>query len=263
MEQWAGGTGDDVSIERPHCIWSADIQNLEQLKNQLAAANRQLAEAVQIRRQRALEPSTDEYNLLLAKNEAVRLQNAYHKSIGQQSRKHKWTPERLFKHEDLEPSGDKGGLNFVWYAFEILQKKLFPYYEAVQAANPSREVVIAEDNDPSHLKARRLLAPEIAARGIKFTGHPASSPDFNLIESIQHEQNKLIQDYRFNIRSSAKAVKAEAERELRRSWQSDEMDRFWLSKGTCDALKIIADRCRDQEGGNHFVDNVNTFSIEK
>ena len=153
-------------------------------------------------------------------------------------------------------------MNFVWYAFEILQKKLFSYYEAVQANNPAREVVIAEDNDPSHLKARKLLAPEIAARSIRFANHPASSPDFNLIETIQHEHDKLVQDYRFSVTSSAKAIREEAEGVLKAAWQSDEMDRIWLCKSNIDALQIIADRCRDNEGGNHFVDSVNTFKLD-
>ena len=59
----------------------------------------------------------------------------------------------------------------MWYAFEVYQKLLFPYYEAIIANNNCRDVLIIEDNDPSHLKARKLLAAEIHSKGIQFAPH--------------------------------------------------------------------------------------------
>ena len=141
----------------------------------------------------------------------------------------------------------------------MLQKHLFPYFKAIQSNNLSRHVVIIEDNDPSHLKARRLLAAEITSRNIKFAPHPPNSPDFNYIETIQKYHNKLTQDYRVKIKSAAKVVVAEVEAYLKESWQSDEMDEYWLQRALIDSLKECTDRCRIAEGDNTFSDDINSF----
>ena len=119
------------------------------------------------------------------RNEEIRALNTK-ESLDCSGRVHQLlTPARLYPYEQLKPSGTKGGLNFVWYAFEVLEKHLFPYYQALQQANLLKDLVIVEDNDPSHLKARKLLAAEISRLGIVFALHLGNLPDFNLIETIQ------------------------------------------------------------------------------
>ena len=78
-------------------------------------------------------------------------------------------------------------------------------------------MVIIEDNDPSHLKVRRLLTAEITSRNIEFATYPPNLPNFNYIKIIQKYHNKLIQDYRVKIKSTAKVVVAKAEAYLKES----------------------------------------------
>ena len=46
LEQWAAACAGDLSIIRPHCVWSAETQNLQELRDQLDIANQQNQEAV-------------------------------------------------------------------------------------------------------------------------------------------------------------------------------------------------------------------------
>jgi hypothetical protein len=110
----------------------------------------------------------------------------------------------------------------VWYAFEVLQKHLFPYHKALRDNNPSKEVIVVEDNDPSHIKARKLLAAEINQHQIMFAPHSGNSPDFNLVETLQKYHNKLLKDYSVNITGAAQAVNAEAQAKLEEAWQGRE-----------------------------------------
>ena len=151
----------------------------------------------------------------------------------------------------------------MWYAFEVYQKLLFPYYEAIAANNDGRDVLIIEDNDPSHLKARKLQAAEIHARGIQFAPHPPNSPDFNLIETIQKYHQKDLETYSANITTAAKYKIVEAEAKLKEAWQGQEMDTVWQNRASNKALKIIANRCRIDKGGNHFRDDVNIAKVDK
>ena len=45
----------------------------------------------------------------------------------------------------------------MFYAFEVYEKQLFPYYEQVRALNQAKEVFIVEDNVGVHHKARELM----------------------------------------------------------------------------------------------------------
>ena len=119
-----------------------------------------------------------------ARNEQIRANNTRDTLDGLKGGRRLLTAKRLYLYEELKPLGDKGGLNFVWYAFEVYQKLLFPYYKAIAANNNGRDVLIIEDNDLSHLKARKLLAAEIHSKGIQFAPHLPNSPDFNLIKTI-------------------------------------------------------------------------------
>ena len=73
----------------------------------------------------------------------------------------------------------------------------------------------------------------------------------------------MLEDYSANITTAAKSKKVEAEAKLAKSWRSDEMDVHWRNR-TCNyALKLIADRCRNDQGGNHFIDDMNAAKVAK
>ena len=130
--------------------------------------NNQLYSAIQLRRTNCGIPGTAEYDNLKRRNKDVTAHNTQVTLNKEGTIKRHLTAARLYPFEELKQSDDKGGLNFVWYAFEVLPKHLFPCFEAIQQNNKDRHVVIIEDNDPSHLKARRLLAAEITTRNIEF-----------------------------------------------------------------------------------------------
>ena len=263
IEQWAAGCSGDVSISRPHCCWSLKTQNLPELAEKLAVANQRLRQAVDHRRSMCNLEGTPEWAELRARNEQIRADNTRDTLDGLKGGRRLLTAKRLYPYEELKPSGNKGGLNFVWYAFEVYQKLLFPYYEAIAANNDGKDVLIIEDNDPSHLKARKLLAAEIHARGIQFAPHPPNSPDFNLIETIQKYHQKDLETYSANITTAAKYKIVEAEAKLKEAWQGQEMDTVWQNRASNKALKIIANRCRIDKCGNHFRDDVNIAKVDK
>lgn len=102
------------------------------------------------------------------------------------------TPERLLPYQLHDPNEGFKKLNFVWYAFEVYRKLLFPYYREICRHNRGRRVVIQEDNHGPHLKARhQLLQPDIQQQGIVFANHPGNSPDLAPIEGLHsvHEKN--------------------------------------------------------------------------
>ena len=53
----------------------------------------------------------------------------------------------------------KGGLDFVFYAFEVYEKQLFPYCEQVRGLDQAKEIFIGEDKVGVYHKARKILAP--------------------------------------------------------------------------------------------------------
>jgi hypothetical protein len=104
-------------------------------------------------------------------------------------------------------------------AFEIYRKRLFPYARDLAMYNPHRQVVILEDNDGSHLKARRLLAPEILELkeqyGITFGSHPPNSPQLALIETLHGYEHRALQDFRFSVDNQREDTRDEADRRMK------------------------------------------------
>ena len=258
IEQWAAGCSSDVSIRRPHLCWDIKTQELPELADKLAKVNEQLREEVELRRWNCSLENTVEWAELKRRNDEIRAANTKDSLDSLKTNRKLLTAATLYPHQSFKPTGSKGGLNFVWYAFEVLQKELFPYYKALSDHNAGKDVYIIEDNDPSHIKARKLLAAEINQDQIKFAPHPASSPDFNLIETLQKYHNKVLEDFRTHISTASIAVKEKAKVEMKKAWQSIEMDEVWQNRGSNYALKLIANRCRQDQGGNHFRDDINT-----
>lgn len=136
-----------------------------------------------------------------------------------QGRKNAFTVERAFKYEKLEREAKKGGLDFVWYAFNVYEGVLFKYYMDLQRLNPGKDVYIVEDNVGVHHKARRLLADQIHEHNIRFLDTAANSPDLQPIESLHKDQKKELDKLRINTASAAAAVQAAVEKEMKAVWQ--------------------------------------------
>lgn len=112
---------------------------------------------------------TPEYELLRAKNAEVDAYNAQHREagLGRKGRKQRYTAQRLFKQEELEKRGGKGGIDGFRYQREILIPILYPFYEAIQAANPDVTVWLIEDNAPAHTRAARQCEENRRLRNIQ------------------------------------------------------------------------------------------------
>jgi len=85
----------------------------------------------------------------------------------------------VFKSEKFTRFEDSKGIDWWLYAKRIYLDLLYPYYEAVQRANPDKEVYLVEDNAPSHQKASRFLEEVRKERGIRKVPHPPNSPNLN------------------------------------------------------------------------------------
>lgn len=168
IEQWAAGCADDCFIDRPHICWDPEVQNNEELAGKLAAVNEQARDEINLRRLNCNLSGSIEWHELRRRNETIRAKNTEDSLNGLRGTRKLLTPARLYPFKELKVTGLKGKLNFVWYTFEVYQKLLFPYVDALRANNVNMKVVVVEDNAPSHLKARKLLAAEIRQRGIDF-----------------------------------------------------------------------------------------------
>jgi hypothetical protein len=154
-----------LELPRPASQVSCPITNPQRSASSLYAAKEALRQEVKKRRERCSQKGTLEHRLIEEKNKQI-----------DEDKKKRWhrrlrgernggtlkffTPERLFPYDKVEKEGAKGGLDFHFMAVEVYRKHLFPYVRALAKNNPTRQVVILEDDDGSHRKARRLLAPE-------------------------------------------------------------------------------------------------------
>ena len=82
-------------------------------------------------------------------------------------------------------------------------------------------MIISEDNAPSHLKARQLLAAEIAEQEIEFIDWLSNSPNLHLIKDVQKHYKTYLEDTRFAVDSAAKQVRDNYKEEIRRIWRDD------------------------------------------
>lgn len=79
----------------------------------------------------------------------------------------RYTAQKLFKQEELEKRGGKGGIDGFRYRREILVPILYPFYEQIQAANPDITVWLIEDNAPAHTRAARQCREDRRLRNIQ------------------------------------------------------------------------------------------------
>ena len=97
-------------------------------------------------------------------------------------------------------------MDFVWYAFEIYAKRLILYYEEIRKANPTKTVLIIEDNVPLYHKARRLIAPLLTEKNVLFLDHLPKSPDLHPIEHLYKDEKRLSIEYRLTITNTRKVT---------------------------------------------------------
>ena len=212
-------------------------------------------ERVELQRQRAAEEGTEEFNQLQQINLAINAQNT---TLPRKNHKKAMTPPRLYPFKKIIRENEKGGMDFVWYAFEVLEKELFPYFNAVKANNPDADVYIIEDNLGSHGKARELLAAEIEKQGIKFVDvWPPNSPDLHRIEILFASLKREIRPYSLTITSASKKIKAEAAAYIHSTWiDSTEFQKAVERLYTVEAFQKVAQKAFDCGGNNDFNENV-------
>lgn len=257
LEQWAAACGDDCSVTRPWTVWELGDQTSEELQKQLNECNVQARKITEEQRANASIHGTSEHQYLAWMNTQVKIKRLWMRANANDSGGPKdWTPERLFPYQHHDPKDGAKKLNFVWYAFEVYRKLLFPYYRETCRRNPGRRVVIQEDNHGPHLKARKLLQPEIQQQGIVFVNHPGNSPDLAPIEGLQGEHERKLASFVYEVRDAQAATVRRTKSLLRCTWQSKDFDETVKGKVCRAAYKELAKRCKMVGGSNHFKDDV-------
>jgi hypothetical protein len=138
--QWDAAS-NDTRVKRPCLIWNREEQEeTTALMQRLAKQNELLHARVDHDRAEALKPGTSQHDYLSDLNASVTSQNTSLPRGQRQGRKNAFTVERTFKYEKLEREAKKGGLDFVWYAFNVYEGVLFKYYMDLQRLNPGKDV---------------------------------------------------------------------------------------------------------------------------
>ena len=196
--QWAAACAD-TRVTRPHAVWKSENEkDINELKVKLDVEVQLLCNLVDEQRSKASTPGIAEYEFLEAEQVKIDAYNAEQKRKKLRNRKYKLTSARLFPYDKLVRDNKKGGLDFVWYAFEVYMKHLFFYYRELRALNSKRMIYITEDNMSLHHKACRLFVFRIEADNIRFLAHPVKlsrSPPYRALtqdseasyERVSHE----------------------------------------------------------------------------
>jgi len=144
--QWGAACGDDVGILRPHTEWVAENdEQKEDLAKKLAATVQKAKDAFDTKMKLARQPGTEEYQAVEAENERRKTENARRNIVKQKGgRLPQITPEQFFKYIPFVREATKG-MGYVYYAFGVYEKILFPYFVDIQKRNLNRKVYISED----------------------------------------------------------------------------------------------------------------------
>jgi hypothetical protein len=219
--QWACAASD-TRVKRRLVAWKPESSDLtSELAQKLASTQQQLDERVDYQRVQAGVQNTPEWHALQAVNNDIYAHNQRLAPKQRKGRKRLVTAERLFKKEKLTRDHKKGGLDFVFYAFEIYEKQLFPFYYEVRALNHDKQVFILEDNVGVYHKARRLLAHTIQQQNIQFLDTPAWSPDLQPIEHLHKDEKQLLTDFRLSVVGADRVIQETVEDEMRHIWIND------------------------------------------
>jgi tRNA(Ile)-lysidine synthase TilS/MesJ len=132
---------NDTRVKTSCLIWNREEQEeTTALMQRLAKQNELLHARVDHDRAEALKPGTSQHDYLSDLNASVTSHNTSLPRGQRQGRKNAFTVERRFKYEKLERKAKKGGLDFVWYAFNLYERVLFKYYMHLQRLNPGKDV---------------------------------------------------------------------------------------------------------------------------
>ena len=85
-------------------------------------------------------PRSVEARALQEINGNIQRGNVSRQRQGQRGRLHKKTPAQVHPYEDLKREHKKNGIDWFLYRQQILRPILYPFYYAVQAAYPNRDV---------------------------------------------------------------------------------------------------------------------------
>jgi len=256
LMQWGAACAHPsaLNLTRPQRIWEPETQELTQeLANKLKAKIELLETTVKKQRENARIEGTPEWRHMERVNRAIEEHNRTIPKGVRKGRKYKRRIEAEFPFQDFKIDTRKGGLDYCWYAFEIYEKELIPYYKKIAALNPTKRVLITEDSAPPHIRARKLLQAEIEEVGMEFVQWPSISPDLHPIEDIQKHHKNLLDELRFEISSASRATKQTAKDEMKRIWQRDPgFTKIVEEVGSIQNYMRLGALCKAHEGGNNF-----------
>jgi hypothetical protein len=254
LMQWGAACSEPCNVKRRQIVWEKESDTLTtDLADQLKEANARAYNKVEEQLKNAEIPHTIEWNHMQRVNRAINEHNSTIPKGVRKGRKQRRTPTKEFKHVEFERDHEKGGLDYVWYAFKVYKDLLIPYYKEVQKAFPNKRVVISEDSATPHVRARKLYAPELEEAGVEFIDWPANSPDLHPVEDLQRHHKLLLEDLRFEVSSATNNVKQHCKDEMERTWIEDPIfDKIAIDVMSVSNYMRLAGLCRLHGGGNNF-----------
>lgn len=212
----------DTEITPPMFIWDAETdQEREQSRRTLNMENQNMREKINEKRQRAEQPGTSEYEELRAINAEIEAHNERRKASDVPDRKGyrmRRKAEHIWKYDDLQRSTKLRGIDWWLYREKVLLPLLYPYYEAIQAKYPGREMFLVEDNARLHTKAAYVCERDREIRGIKKCPWPPNSPDLNPIELVWHYLRDVMD--RYQVHGSSKEEMDKIKKLLKAEWSN-------------------------------------------
>lgn len=122
------------------------------------------------------------------------------------AKKRKREPHQEYTFGPIVSKEKKGGIEAVAYCDKILIDLLYPFFEEVPKANPTREVRLIEDNASEHKKAAKMCADIMKDKGIKKVEWLANYLDLHLIEDIWDQEKELLSSKWKQLRGAGKRV---------------------------------------------------------
>jgi hypothetical protein len=255
LMQWGAACGHPsaANLTKPHRVWEEDDKLTAELASKLLAQQQKLDETVRAQRRNARIEGTIEWKHMQRVNKAIQEHNDSIPRGQRKGQKRKRKVESEYPFQEFDKDTRKGGLDFCWYAFEVYEKELIPYYTKIAELNPGKRVVILEDSATPHVKARRLLKAELEEKGIEFIKWAAISPDLHPIEDIQKHHKNLLDELRFDVTSASKATKQRAKDKMKDMWQRHAgFTKIVEEVGSVSNYMRLGALCKAHKGNNNF-----------